>query len=74
MIHRSVDKRSSEGIDHDPRTYALFNIIRYIDKNNDNICDLKFGGDGDDGDNLMYLFDIYFQEIAGEDTCNYITP
>ena len=54
--------RWSKGIDHDPRSEAIGRALGDIDYEvlGDSLC-LKFGGDGDNGEQLMYALDIYFE-------------
>lgn len=57
----STEERWEQGIDHDPRSEDLFNFMRkYDDIFNRSGLDLKCGGDGDIGEELMYLMDEYF--------------
>lgn len=59
----TIDQRWEQGIEHDPRSEALFKSIRKIDyKNGDHMC-FKAGGDGDNGEHLMFLFDIHFARV-----------
>lgn len=53
--------RWEKGIEHDPRSVKLFESIADLDfrVNNDYFC-WKSGGDGDNGEILMYLLDIHF--------------
>jgi hypothetical protein len=54
--------RWGKGIDHDPRSEELGRAIGEIDFDlfQDSMC-LKFGGDGDNGEALMYILDVYFE-------------
>jgi hypothetical protein len=54
--------RWKEGIPHDPRSITLAKSIAKIDSENEDFFDWKFGGDGDNGEALMYLLDIHFAE------------
>jgi len=58
----SVEERWEQGIDHDPRSEAIGEALRRINKENFWPMDLDFGGDGDNGETLLYLLDIYFEE------------
>ena len=55
------DTRWEEGIDHDPRSEE---IVRWIADYDFRFCDdyfcWKVGGDGDNGETLMYELDEYF--------------
>ncbi len=56
-----INTRWEEGIDHDPRSEE---IVRWIADYDLNYCDdyfcWKVGGDGDNGETLMYELDEYF--------------
>lgn len=58
----NVEERWEAGIDHDPRSEALFHRIRRLDMENGDYFWFSYGGDGDNGERLMYLLDIYFEE------------
>lgn len=60
---KTISERWEEGIEHDPRSIALYESIAKIDwEQGDDSMQLKSGGDGDNGENLMYLFDIHFEQ------------
>jgi hypothetical protein len=58
----SINERWEQGVAHDPRSTALYKGIADIDfkEGGDYFC-FKSGGDGDNGEHLMYLLDIYFE-------------
>lgn len=59
---RTPDERWEAGTPHDPRSEELYKSIAKIDVEiNDNFGYWKSGGDGDNGENLMYLLDEHFQ-------------
>ena len=62
-VEYDVNKRWEEGIDHHPKSIEIAERIADIDFIfcNDSFG-FKFGGDGDNGEALMYLLDIYFDE------------
>lgn len=61
-------ERWEQGLDHDPRSEGLFDFMKsYDDSFNNGALDLKCGGDGDLGEELMYLMDEYF---AARDSMN----
>jgi hypothetical protein len=67
-IERDINKRWEQGIDHHPKSLELFKALAEIDltAGNDYFC-WKSGGDGDNGEMLMYEMDIYFEcQDAGE--------
>jgi hypothetical protein len=62
MIETKIEKRWSLGIPHHPKSEELFEAIRKIDENNGDYFDWTCGGDGDNGEELMYALDIYFEQ------------
>lgn len=61
-IETNVTKRWENGKVHHPKSIELMDIIAEIDFE---LCDdyfcWKTGGDGDNGECLMYEMDIYFE-------------
>jgi len=62
----SVGERWKRGVHHDHRSIAVYKSIAKIDfeQCSDSFC-FKDGGDGDNGETLMYLLDVHFQQIDG---------
>ena len=62
----SVGERWKRGVPHDHRSIAVYKSIAKIDfeQCSDSFC-FKDGGDGDNGETLMYLLDVHFQQIDG---------
>lgn len=60
-ISTDINYRWEHGIDHHPEAEKLAREIAAIDwlYGHDSLG-LKFGGDGDNGENLAYLLDILF--------------
>ena len=58
----TINDRYKQGIEHNPRSIEIYEAIADIDfnQNGDYFC-FKSGGDGDNGEALMYLLDIYFE-------------
>jgi hypothetical protein len=58
----TITERWERGIPHDPRSIKIAKGIADIDFNecSDSFC-WKFGGDGDNGETLLYLLDVYFE-------------
>ena len=56
-----INRRWEEGVPHDPRSEDLYRSIAELDSaiGDDYFC-FKSGGDGDNGEHLMYLLDINF--------------
>lgn len=69
-VEWDIRKRWEEGINHHLKSQRLMFDIAEIDFElmDDHFC-WKYGGDGDNGEALMYLLDIYFEL---EDRLNYI--
>ena len=63
MKNSEVSRLWESGAPHDPRALALAQAIAKIDYENgdDRFC-LRFGGDGDNGEELAYLLDIFFAQ------------
>ena len=63
MIERDINKRWEKGTDHHPKSKELFRRLAEIDFKlcGDYFC-WKSGGDGDNGETLMYELDIIFEE------------
>jgi len=62
-IEYNIGKRWEQGINHHPESYKLYKRIAELDlKHGDDFFCFKKGGDGDNGEHLMYLLDIYFEE------------
>ena len=67
-VERDINKRWEQGIDHHPKSEELMKALAKIDFEmcDDYFC-WKMGGDGDNGETLMYEMDIYFECLdAGE--------
>ena len=54
--------RWENGADHHPKSLEIMKVISEIDLKlyNDYFC-WKQGGDGDNGETLMYQLDVYFE-------------
>lgn len=57
----NITTRWDEGVPHHPRSIKLYELIAGVDFkfNGDAHC-FKSGGDGDNGESLMYLMDVIF--------------
>ena len=58
----NITERWEKGIPHHPKSVEIFESIEENDwkYGNDYFC-WKSGGDGDNGEHLMYLLDIHFE-------------
>jgi hypothetical protein len=55
--------RWEEGTDHHPKSVELYKHIAKIDFQFGDRFYFKSGGDGDNGEQLMFLMDSYFEAI-----------
>ena len=61
-VELDINKRWEQGIDHHPKSVELFNALSEIDfKYGGDFFYWKKGGDGDNGEHMMYEMDIYFE-------------
>ena len=61
-VETDIVKRWEQGIEHDPKSKELVKSIAYLDyKYGNDFFNFKIGGDGDNGEHLMYLLDIYYE-------------
>jgi len=62
QVITSVEERWEKGIPHHPESERLSKAIFDIDfQYNNDYFGWKWGGNGDNGEELMYLLDIYFE-------------
>ena len=61
-VETDIGKRWEQGLDHHPKSIELFKILQSVDEKygGDYFC-WKKGGDGDNGETLMYELDIHFE-------------
>lgn len=66
-VKLTINERWEKGVEHDPRSVAIFEGISKIDfeECGDYFC-WKSGGDGDNGETLMYLLDVYFEKLGAQ--------
>jgi len=62
MIEYDIGKRWEQGIPHHYKSIEIEKIISEGDRMAGYPLDMKFGGDGDEGETLLYILDIYFEE------------
>ena len=62
MVEKDINKRWENGIEHHPKSIELFLQLAEVDFKlcDDHFC-WKHGGDGDNGETLMYELDIIFE-------------
>ena len=61
--------RWSEGLDHHPFSEAVVKAINEIDMEAGLHFDFKTGGDGDEGETLMYWLDEWIERNGGKCPC-----
>lgn len=60
----TIGERWEQGIPHDPRSEKIARGIAEIDfEECGDYFGWKFGGDGDNGETLMYLLDVLFERL-----------
>lgn len=66
-IECDINERWEKGTPHHPKSIELMNVIKELDFYflDDYFC-WKTGGDGDNGEFLMYLLDIHFEKEGRE--------
>lgn len=55
--------RQKEGIPHDPKSICIVKSLQKIDSADGNYFDWRIGGEGDNGEKLLYQLDVYFFKI-----------
>ena len=73
IIDPKFDKRWEEGMDHHPKSIVLMEHIKEVDfhQGGDSFC-WKTGGDGDNGETLMYEMDSFFEGQDEENKAFYV--
>ena len=66
-IETDITKRWEKGIDHHPQSEEIVRAVADLDfKYGGDLFCFKIGGNGDNGEHLMYLLDIYFEQREEE--------
>jgi len=62
-VEYDINKRWEEGIEHHPKSMTLMEKLKNVDYVfGGDLFYWKTGGDGDNGEHLMYELDIIFEE------------
>ena len=61
-IETNMTSRWESGTDHHPRSEELVRLMRALDEKNGDSLDIKLGGDGDNGETMMFLLDMIFEQ------------
>lgn len=63
-IETCINVRWEEGMDHHPESEKVIRAMALVDYK---LCglalDISTGGDGDNGETMMYMLDIYFEAM-----------
>ena len=72
-VETDINKRWKKGTDHHPLSKKIYAAIAAIDfeHGGDRFC-FKSGGDGDNGEHLMYLLDIHIEQQIKDDEGNVV--
>jgi len=62
VVEEDLGKRWEQGMDHHKKSKELYKEIAALDFVNGDIFCFKSGGDGDNGEWLMSLMDVYFEK------------
>jgi hypothetical protein len=63
-IETCINARWENGVDHHPESEKLIRILSQLDgKLLRHTLDISTGGDGDNGETMMYLLDVYFEAL-----------
>ena len=71
-VEYDINRRWENGVPHHPQSISILKRVNELDwELLDGALDLKTGGDGDSGETLMYLLDIFFEErdVATSKSC-----
>lgn len=71
-VETDIGKRRKEDVQHHPESEKLMEALAALDFAfaDDHFC-WKMGGDGDNGETMMYLMDIYFDAKDNDFWRNY---
>lgn len=61
-IETNIEKRWEKGIPHHPNSIKIVKAMSVLDYElGGDSLDIKIGGDGDNGEAMMFLLDLYFE-------------
>lgn len=62
-VETDINKRWEQGMNHHPESERIMKILMEADeKYGDDYFCWKKGGDGDNGETLMFTLDVYFEK------------
>ena len=63
-----IQERWERGIPHNPLSIIIVHALEAVDfRFFNDYFGIKVGGDGDNGETMMYIFDAYIEELGGLD-------
>ena len=63
-VETNINKRWEKGVEHHPKSINIYEAIALLDfKHGNDSFSFSSGGDGDNGEHLMYLLDIHYENI-----------
>lgn len=60
-IETNIEKRWERGMDHHPKSIEFAKHVHAVEMMSKNDFYLDFGGDGDNGETVLFLLDIFFE-------------
>jgi len=64
VVEEDINIRWEQGMPHHPESERVYKILSEADENYGNrYFDWKCGGDGDNGETLMFELDVYFEKL-----------
>lgn len=63
LVETDIGVRWEQGIEHHPKSEEIMDAMCYVDKLNKYAMDIDVGGDGDNGETMLFLLDVYFDAL-----------
>jgi len=63
LVETNISVRWEQGVEHHPKSEEIMDAMCYIDALNKYALDIDRGGDGDNGETIMFLLDVYFEAL-----------
>jgi hypothetical protein len=60
-VETDIGKRWENGVNHHPKSLEFASHINEIERKHKSDFYLDFGGDGDNGETVLFLLDIFFE-------------
>lgn len=63
-VETNLTVRWEKGMKHHPKSIQIYKAIEKLDwEIGNDYLNLSSGGDGDNGEHIMYLLDVYFERL-----------